>query len=96
MRPIGKFPSSFIKHFLRDGQWHEAPHQKLIVVDGLLAFKGAANLTLTGWRKAAKGLDHVEVVTKTEEIIDLHNRLFAPVWAQRSGMGPTIDTAAPF
>jgi len=86
--PYGNFE---IKHFMRDGSWREAPHQKLIVVDGLLAFKGSANLTVPGWRKAAKGLDHVEVVTKTEEVIDLHNRLFAPVWADRSGMGPAIE-----
>ena len=93
--PHGNFA---IKHFLRDGAYYEAPHQKLIVVDGLLAFKGGANLTLNGWRKAAKKpvLDHVEVVTRTDEVIALHNRLFAPVWAQRSDLGPTINTAVPF
>lgn len=31
-----------------------APHQKVLVVDGLLAFKGSANLTTAGWRKAAE------------------------------------------
>ena len=79
-----------IKHFLREGQWREAPHQKLIVIDGLIAFKGSANLTLAGWRKATKGLDHVETVTNVNEVIDLHNRLFSPVWAQFSKVGDSI------
>ena len=79
-----------IKHFLREGPWHEAPHQKLIVVDGLVAFKGSANLTLNGWRKATRGLDHVEVVTNVNEVIELHNRLFSPAWASFSKVGATI------
>jgi phosphatidylserine/phosphatidylglycerophosphate/cardiolipin synthase-like enzyme len=45
--------------------WKSMPHQKLIIIDGLLAFKGSANLTLSGWRKAAEGRDVVEVVTET-------------------------------
>jgi len=85
--PYGSFE---IKHFLREGPWHEAPHQKLIVVDGLVAFKGSANLTLNGWRKATRGLDHVEVVTNVNEVIDLHNRLFSPVWASFSKVGAAI------
>jgi phosphatidylserine/phosphatidylglycerophosphate/cardiolipin synthase-like enzyme len=80
-----------IKHFLRQGEWwRESPHQKLIVIDGLVAFKGSANLTLTGWRKAMKGLDHVEVVTNVTEVIDLHNKLFSPVWAQFSKIGDAV------
>ena len=85
--PYGHFE---IKHFFREGPWHEAPHQKLIVIDGLVAFKGSANLTLNGWRKATRGLDHVEIVTNVNEVIDLHNRLFSPVWAQFSKIGPSI------
>jgi hypothetical protein len=60
------------------------------VIDGLVAFKGSANLTLTGWRKAMKGLDHVEVVTNVTEVIDLHNKLFSPVWAQFSKIGDAV------
>ena len=85
--PYGSFE---IKHFLREGPWHEAPHQKLIVIDGLVAFKGSANLTLNGWRKATRGLDHVEIVTNVNEVIDLHNRLFSPVWASFSKVGAAI------
>lgn len=58
----------------------DAPHQKLIVVDGLLAFKGSANLTNSGMRKADRGLDISEVVTDYEQVTDLNNRYFAPVW----------------
>ena len=36
-------------------------------------------------------LDHIEVVTNVNEVIDLHDRLFSPVWAQFSKVGPTIS-----
>src|SRR5690348_11915762 len=58
--------------------WDNMPHQKVIIIDGLLAFKGSANLTVDGWRKAAKGLDSVDVVTDVNEVIQLNNRLFSP------------------
>ena len=74
------------RHTLRD-----VPHQKLIVIDGLLAFKGSANLTLSGWRKADKGLDVVEVETNVAEVTRLHNALFSPVWADTSALGATVD-----
>jgi len=67
------------------------PHQKLIIIDGLLAFKGSANLTLAGWRKAAQGRDTVDVVTDVDQVIELNNRLFAPIWAELSDIGETID-----
>jgi hypothetical protein len=87
-----------IQHYLRNEAWEEAPHQKLIVIDGLVAFKGSANLTLPGWRKAAKGRDHVEPVTNVNEVIGLHNKLFSPVWASRSKCGDSIKmtTQLPF
>lgn len=58
----------------------DAPHQKLIIVDGLLAFKGSANLTNSGLRKADRGLDISEVVTDYEQVTALNNKYFAPVW----------------
>jgi hypothetical protein len=70
--------------------WARMPHQKLIIVDGLLAFKGSANLTLAGWRKAAQGRDAVDIVTEVEEVIRLNNRLFSPFWAELSDIGDTI------
>lgn len=57
------------------------PHQKIIVVDGLLAFKGSANLTDFAWRKAAQGREVIELVTDTADVVELHNRFFSPVWA---------------
>lgn len=56
------------------------PHTKLIVVDGMLAFKGGVNLTMTGIRRPNKNLDIFEPVTKINEVIDLHNKLFCPTW----------------
>jgi phosphatidylserine/phosphatidylglycerophosphate/cardiolipin synthase-like enzyme len=70
--------------------WEELPHQKLVVIDGLLAFKGSVNLTPTAWRKAARGYDEVEVLTDVEKVIDQHNRYFSPVWADLSEYGDAI------
>jgi hypothetical protein len=84
-------PGMWIKSFGKDSTWREMPHQKLIVIDGLLAFKGSANLSETAWRKVAKNREIAEPVTDIEEVIDLHNRYFSPVWAQISETGATIS-----
>ncbi len=73
-----------------NNRWDELPHQKLVVIDGLIAFKGSANLTQTAWRKAERGYDQIEIVTDVEQVIDLHNRYFSPVWADLSEYGDTI------
>ncbi|HEX5156503.1 MAG TPA: phospholipase D-like domain-containing protein [Ktedonobacterales bacterium] len=72
--------------------WDNMPHQKVIIIDGLLAFKGSANLTVDGWRKAAKGLDSVDVVTDVNEVIALNNRLFSPVWAKEDDTATLLMT----
>jgi hypothetical protein len=59
---------------------YDAPHQKIVVVDGLVAFKGSANLTDTGLRRADRGLDVHETVTDYAEVTELNNTYFAPVW----------------
>lgn len=59
---------------------YDAPHQKIIIIDGLLAFKGSTNLTAAGMRRADRGLDVSEVVTDFHEVTTLNNRYFAPVW----------------
>jgi hypothetical protein len=64
--------------FSQDSQWF--PHQKIVIVDGLLAFKGSANMTDIGWRKAAQGREVIEVITDVREVIELNNRFFSPVW----------------
>jgi hypothetical protein len=65
----------------REGS-RRAPHQKLVVIDGLVAFKGSANLTTTGWRKASHQREMVEVVTEPSEVAKLHNKFFSGPWAQ--------------
>lgn len=57
-----------------------APHQKLIIVDGLVAFKGSTNLTQQGIRNADQALDISESVTDFAQVTELNNRYFAPVW----------------
>jgi hypothetical protein len=52
----------------------------LLIVDGLVAFKGSANLTNTGRRKADRGLNIHETITKYAKVTNLNNIYFAPVW----------------
>jgi hypothetical protein len=81
----------WIKSFGRDSTWREMPHQKLVVIDGLLAFKGSANLSESAWRKVAQNREIAEPVTDIEDVIELHNRYFSPVWAQMSQTGVTLS-----
>jgi hypothetical protein len=59
-----------------------APHQKIVVIDGLLAFKGSANLSTTAWRKARKQQEFIEVVTSPAEVMRLNNIYFSRSWLQ--------------
>ena len=70
--------------------YRDMPHQKLLIIDGLLAFKGSANFTQAGWRNAGRGRDVLEVVTNTEEVISLNNRYFAPMWAELSEVSDQV------
>jgi hypothetical protein len=92
---LSKFPNEApqfkVKTFGTEAKWSEMPHQKLVVIDGLLAFKGSANLTLNAWRKAAKGRDIIEVATDVNEVIELHNRFFASLWGELSDRGDAIE-----
>jgi len=45
-------------------------HVKLVVIDGVLAFKGSANLTLDGWQRLK---ELREVTTIPEEVKELNN-----------------------
>lgn len=66
-------------------QW-SAPHQKLIVIDGVLAVEGSANLTYNAWAKIAEGKERVRYVTDLAEVRDLNNSHFARNW-RRSRYG---------
>lgn len=72
-------------------EWQNSPHQKMIVIDGLLAFKGSANMTEEAWRKAGRGLELVESVTKVREVAELNNKCFSPIWAKHSEFGTRIN-----
>ncbi len=74
----GDAPLMQTRLFGQDSQWF--PHQKIIIIDGLFAFKGSANMTDIGWRKAAQGREHIEVITDMREVAELNNRFFSPVW----------------
>jgi hypothetical protein len=68
----------------------DEPHHKIVIIDGLIAFKGLANLTHTAWRSLSNGMDILEVVTETDEVIKLHNYFFSPLWAKRSNVKDEI------
>lgn len=65
-------------HPAQDG-W-AAPHQKLVVIDGLVAITGSANMTVNAWRKVDQSNDLVQVDTNVGRVWDLNNRYFAPKW----------------
>jgi phosphatidylserine/phosphatidylglycerophosphate/cardiolipin synthase-like enzyme len=60
----------------------DIPHQKLIVIDGLFAFKGSANFTQMSWRSAANGKEIIDTVSNIDEIVRLHNQFFSPIWGK--------------
>lgn len=69
---------------------YDAPHQKILIVDGLVAFKGSTNLTNAGPRRADRQLDVAEVVTDFEQVTSLNNRYFAPVWRRLTAPADTF------
>lgn len=76
---------------------YDAPHQKILIIDGLVAFKGSTNLTNAGARRADRGLDVSELVTDTVEVTNLNNKYFAPVWRKLTSPEDTFTLSnSPF
>lgn len=55
-------------------------HQKLIVIDGLLAIRGSPNLTRQGWRSVAADIQIIDVITDTAQVTAINNDGFSPLW----------------
>lgn len=87
----GEAPN-FLCHVFESGR--DAPHGKLIIVDGLVAIKGSANLTHQAWRNTGRGLEILEIVTDVSLVRDLNNKYFSPIWGRRSTIGDSIDMIA--
>jgi PLD-like domain len=68
-----------------------APHTKMIVVDGLIALGGSANLTLESWRSLEHNRNALTVKTNRSEVISDHNYYFSSIWAQRSDIHDDIS-----
>ncbi|MFH1718384.1 MAG: phospholipase D-like domain-containing protein [Planctomycetota bacterium] len=73
-------PGLQIKTFLKGNR--TAPHQKFVIIDGLLALAGSVNLTDTGLRNAEKGRDIIEFITDVRKIVSLNNTHFSPIWSE--------------
>jgi hypothetical protein len=78
-----------LRRYQAKSKWG-GPHQKMIVIDGLLVLKGSANLTLNSWLEAASGHNELDVVTDLDRVVDLNNKYFAPQWAKLSGVTESI------
>jgi phosphatidylserine/phosphatidylglycerophosphate/cardiolipin synthase-like enzyme len=65
---------------MRSTDYLERPHQKVIVIDGLLAITGSPNFTIKAWLKRDSGNEHAVIETRPEEVWKLNNSLFARAW----------------
>ena len=70
---------------------YDAPHQKLVIIDGLVAFKGSTNLTNAGMRRADRALDVSEVETNVAKVGDITKRYCAPVWKRINAPSDTYE-----
>ena len=77
-------PMFQVKTFLGSSTYSQLPHQKLIVIDGLLAFKGSVNLSQNSWRKIPDNYEDLEIITDVDQVIEHHNRLFSYIWKEVS------------
>lgn len=71
-----------IRAFAESEPRSSQPHFKLLVVDGLLAFEGSANLTTAGWRKIATYADTMTALTSPGKVAEQNNRFFAKAWRE--------------
>ena len=71
-----KYESDFELYYDRDNEF-ETVHQKLIVIDGLIAFSGSMNLTSSGIKKFKQNRDNLEAKTVIEDVQKLNNQFFA-------------------
>lgn len=76
--------------------WADAPHQKLLVFDGLVAIEGSTNLTHIAWMKAAEGRERVRIVTELDEVRELNNKYFATYFRSRLFTNDTEISDVPF
>lgn len=58
----------------------EGPHQKVLVIDGIVAAEGSANLTHTAWRKISERRENLRLVTDLDEVRELNNRYISSHW----------------
>ncbi len=69
--------------------------ETLIVVDGLVAFRGLTSLTLHGLRQAATQCAAFDIVTDIDVVMQCHNVVFSPLWATFGQRQPPTMEAVP-
>lgn len=73
----------------------DAIHTKLLIIDGVLAIKGSANLNVNAYKKAGKkfATEAIEAVSSPVQVARLNNSYFARHWGRHT---PEIWNPVPF
>ncbi len=77
-------PDDFLRKFV-ESVWEQnitikynyESHQKLVIVDGVLAFEGSANSTFAGWTREG---EMRKLVTEPSVVKDLNDNHFLPYY----------------
>jgi phosphatidylserine/phosphatidylglycerophosphate/cardiolipin synthase-like enzyme len=86
-----EFPKLSCHAFRDDGNSRQVPHQKLIVIDGLVAIDGSPNLGFDAWRNISGTNERIDIVTEIEKIRRLHNDNFSVLWARHSPIRDRLE-----
>lgn len=73
-----------------EGTSTDIPHDKILVVDGLVAITGNSGIRGKMPHPRAEIWESVRADTDPERIISLNNLLFSPLWGATSGIGEKI------
>lgn len=57
--------------------FRSGPHQKVWIIDGMLAFHGSTNASASAWKRAGENLDEVAAATDLDEVRELNAKYFA-------------------
>ena len=79
--------------------WTASPHERLIVIDGVLALSGPVSLTTHSWRDhSLHNRGGLRVEMDPRRVSKLNNQHVVPLWAGRQGKAssalPSLNSAA--
>ncbi len=79
--------------------WTASPHERLVVIDGVLALRGRVSLTMRSWHDhSLRDRCGVSVEMDPRRVAKLNNQHFVPLWTGQKGNAPSerpsLDSAA--